>query len=97
MTKLTEKDLQTALANQYIRLGIGNDWNEQNQELNKAREIMKKHNITNEDITKVFGTSEQLEQVEEMEKQALLQGNKFITCMYGWFYVMDYDMNLTGF
>ena len=97
MSKITKRDLQIALAQQYIRLGIGNAWNDQNEDMESARQIMKKHNITLEDFHRVCGGSEQLQQIHNMEKNAHLQGNKFIACIHGWFYVMDYEMNITGF
>ena len=94
MTKISEKDLQIALAHQYIRLGIGGNWNEQNEELETARQIMKKHNITNQDINRVCGMSETLEQIEQIEKESHLQGNFFVTCILGDFYLADYDMQI---
>ena len=94
MTKISEKDLQIALVHQYIRLGIGGNWNEQNEELETARQIMKKHNITNQDINRVCGMSETLEQIEQIEKESHLQGNFFVTCIHGEFYLADYDMQI---
>lgn len=94
MTKLSTKELNTALAQQYIRLGIGNPWGEQNEEMNIAREIMKKYKISIEDIQKTCGMSDVQDYLTELEKTENLQGHEFLTSINNVIYIADYDMNL---
>lgn len=92
--KISERDLKIALADQYTRLGINNPWDEKNQELETARQIMKKYDITIADINRVCGTSEQREEARQIEKNSNLQGHLFVTCIYGKFYLANYDMKI---
>lgn len=94
MRNISERDLQIALANQYTRLGINKPWGEKNQELETARKIMKKHDITIQDINRVCGMSEQNEEAKQIEKDSHLQGDLFVTCIHGEFYLANYDMEI---
>lgn len=94
MTKISERDLQIALVNQYTILGFRKPWGEKNHELETARHIMKKYDITIADINKVCGTSEQREEARQIEKNSNLQGHLFVTCIYGKFYLANYDMKI---
>lgn len=94
MTKLSTKELNTALAYQHIKMGISEPWGPENEDMNIARELMKKYNITNEYMNKTCGMSEVHDHLKELEKTALLQGHEFLVSINNVIYIADYDMNL---
>lgn len=95
--ELSNKELMTALAKQYIKMGMDKPWGDDNEYLNIARELMETHDITGGYMASVCGMSEVHDNLKELEKTAYLQGNKFLTSINGVIYIADYDMNLESY
>lgn len=86
------KNTYLALANQYSKRGHKSNGDEQKELFDKARQIMKEHDITVGELGK-FEPSELAEQIEKIEKELCLQENQFATIEDGMLIVNDFEGN----
>ena len=86
------KNTYLALANQYTKRGHKSNGEEQKEYFDKARKMMKEHDITVGELAK-FEPSELAEQIEEIEKELNLQENEFVTIEDGMLIINDFEGN----
>lgn len=86
------KNTYLALANQYTKRGHKSEGEERKEYFDKARKMMKEHNITVGELAK-FEPSELAEQIEEIEKELNLQENEFVTLEDGMLMINDFEGN----
>lgn len=86
------KNTYLALANQYTKRGHKSVGEERKEYFDKARKMMKEHDITVGELAK-FEPSELAEQIEEIEKELNLQENEFVTIEDGMLIVNDFEGN----
>lgn len=86
------KNTYLALANQYTKRGHKSVGEERKEYFDKARKMMKEHDITVGELAK-FEPSELAEQIERFEKDLNLQENEFLTVEDGMLIINDFEGN----